>query len=66
MFTAASTFLGKMPLRKARRYVKAQNGRAEINQSHSIFLYNKSMGEIDRLDQNIISYKIGHHNKKWW
>ena len=30
--TAASTFVGKMPLRKAHRYVKAQNGRAEIDQ----------------------------------
>ena len=29
--TVASTFVGKMPLRKAHRYVKAQNGRAEID-----------------------------------
>ena len=28
--TVASAFVGKMPLRKAHRYVKAQNGRAEI------------------------------------
>ena len=39
--TAASTFVGKMPLRKAHSYVKAQNGRAEIDQPQSIFLYNK-------------------------
>ena len=42
--TVASTFVGKMPLRKAHRYVKAQNGRAEIDQPQSIFLYNKGMG----------------------
>ena len=41
--TVASTFVGKMPLRKAHRYVKAQNGRAEIDQPQSIFLYNKGM-----------------------
>ena len=64
--TVASTFFGKMPLRKAHHYVKAQNGRAEINQSQSIFLYNKGMGGVDRLDQNISSQMIGHQNKKWW
>ena len=29
--TVASTFVGKMPLRKAHCYVKTQNGRAEID-----------------------------------
>ena len=66
MVTVASTFVGKMPLRKAHRYVKAQNGRAEIDQPQSIFLYNKGMGGVDRLDQNISSYMIGHRSKKWW
>ena len=66
MVTVASTFVGKMPLRKAHRYVKAQNGRAEIDQSQSIFLYNKGMGGVDRLDQNISSYMIGYLSKKWW
>ena len=56
----------KMPLRKAHRYVKAQTGRAEIDQPQSIFLYDKGMGRVDRLDQNIISYMIGHSSKKWW
>ena len=65
MVTAASTFVGKMPLRKAHRYVKAQNGRTAIDQSQSIFLYNKGMGGADRLNQNISSYMIGHHSKKW-
>ena len=44
--TVASTFVGKMSLRKAHRYVKAQNGRAEIDQPQSIFLYNKGMGGV--------------------
>ena len=63
--TVASTFVGKMPLRKAHRYVKAQNGRTAIDQSQSIFLYNKGMGGADRLNQNISSYMIGHRSKKW-
>ena len=64
--TVASTFVGKMPLRKAHRYVKAQNGRAETDQPQSIFLYNKGMRGVDRHDQNISSYMIGHRSKKWW
>ena len=64
--TVASTFVGKMSLRTAHRYVKAQNGRAKIDQPQSIFLYNKGMGGVDHLDQNISSYMIGHHSKKWW
>ena len=38
---------------------------AEIDQPHSIFLCNKGMGGVDRLDQNIRSYMIGHRSKKW-
>ena len=65
--TVVSTFVGKMPLRKAHHYVKAQNGRAEIDQPQSIFLYNKGKGGVDGIDQNISSYMIGHRSKKrWW
>ena len=64
--TAASTFVRKMSFRKVHRYAKAQNGRAEIDQPQSIFLYNKGKGGVDRLNQNISSYMIGHRNKKWW
>ena len=55
-----------MPLRKAHHYVQAQIGRTEIDQPQSIFLYNKSMEGVDRLDQNISSSIIGHRSKKWW
>ena len=64
--TVVSTFVRKMPLRKAYRYVKAQNGRAEIEQPQSIFLYNKGKVGVDCIDQNFSSYMIGHRSKKWW
>ena len=65
--TVVSTFVGKMPLRKAHHYVEAQNGSAEIDQPQSIFLYNKGKGGVDGIDQNISSYMIGHRSKKrWW
>ena len=63
--TVASTFVEKIPLRKVHRYVKAQNGRTEIDQPQSIFLHNKGMGGVDHLAQNISSYMIGHRSKKW-
>ena len=66
LVTVASTFVGKMPLRKDHRYVKAQNGRTEIDKPQSIFLYNKGMRGVECLDQNISSYKIGDLSKKWW
>ena len=62
--TVASTFFGKMPVRKAHRYVKAQNGWPEIDQPQSIFLYNKGMRGVDCLDQNISSYMVGYRSKK--
>ena len=43
--TVAFTFVGKMLLRKAHRYDKAQNGRAEIDQPQSNFLYNIKVWE---------------------
>ena len=64
--SVASTFVGKMSLRKTHCYVKVQNGRAEIDQPQSIFLYNKGIGGVDHLNQNISSYMIGHLSKKWW
>ena len=65
--TVASTFVGKMPLRKAHCYVNAQNDRTEIDQPQSIFLYNKCMGGVDCVDKNISSYMIGHRcHKLWW
>ena len=38
----------------------------KIDQPQSIFLYNKAMGGVDCLDQNINSYMIGHRSQKWW
>ena len=63
MVTVASTFVGKMFVRKTHRYVKAGNGMAEIEQCQNIFLYNKAMGGVDCLDENVNSYMIGHCSK---
>ena len=64
MVTVAATFVGKILLRKANRYVKAQHGKAEIDQAKSIFLYSKGIVVVNCLDRNISSYMIGHRSKK--
>ena len=64
--TVASTLYGQSPMKKAQRYIKKKHGRVDIEQSKSIYQYNQGMGGIDRLDQNISTYMIGHRSKVWW
>ena len=61
--TVASTLYGKEPMKRAGRYIKGQGGRVEIDQPNSISFYNKTMGGVDRMGQNIGAYI---RNKKWW
>ena len=63
--TVAST-TGKEPMKRARRYIKDQGGRVEIDQPNAISFYNKTMGGVDRMDQNIGAHMINICNKKWW
>ena len=65
--TVASTLYGKEPMKRARRYIKDKGGRVEIDQPNSISVYNKTMGGVDRMDQNTGAYMIKiHSNKCWW
>ena len=64
--TVASTLYGKEPMKRARRYIKDKGGRVEIDQPNSISDYNKTMGGVDRMDQNIGAYMINIRSKKWW
>ena len=63
--TVASTLYGKEPMKRARRYINDKGGRVEIDQPNSISVYNKTMGGIDRMDQNIGAYMIKIRSKKW-
>ena len=62
----ASTLYGKEPMKRARRYIKDKGGRVEIDQPNSISVYNKTMGGVDRMDQNMGAYMINIRSKKWW
>ena len=63
--TALSTAFGKEPIRKANCYIKERGGRVETNQPNTIAVYNKTMGRVDQMDQNISAYMINICNKKW-
>ena len=64
--TVASTLYGKEPMKRAPRYIKDKGGRVEIDQPDFISVYNKTMGGVDRMDQNIGAYMINIRSKKWW
>ena len=53
-------------MKRARRYIKDQGGRDGTDQPNAISFYNKAMGGIDRMEQNIGAYMINIRNKKWW
>ena len=53
-------------MKRASRYIKDHGGRIEIDQPNAISFYNKTMGGVDRMDQNIGTYMINIPNKKWW
>ena len=53
-------------MQRARRYIKDQGGGIEIDQPNAISFYKKTMGGVDRIDQNIGAYMIKIRNKKWW
>ena len=54
--TVASTLYGKEPMKRARRYIKDKGSRIEIDQPNSISVYSKTMGGVDRMDQNIVDH----------
>ena len=64
--TVALTLYGKEPMKIARRYIKDQGVRVEIDQPNAISFYNKTMGGVDRMDQNTGACMINISNKKWW
>ena len=66
MVTVASTLYGKETMKRAGRYIKDKGSRVEIDQLNSISVYSKTMGGVDRMDQNIGAYMINIRSKKWW
>ena len=52
-------------MKRARCYINDEGGRVEIDQPNAISFCNKTMGGVDRMDQNIGAYMINIRHKKW-
>ena len=61
-----STFTGKEPMQSVKRFCHTEKKKVDIEQPNIIREYNKSMGGVDRMDQNIAAYMINLRSKKWW
>lgn len=62
--TIASTECGVNPLGKVKRW--CNNKRVDVDQPYCYQLYNKYMGGVDRLDQNVSKYRIAIRLKRWY
>jgi len=64
--TLASNCHGVEPTGTVQRWSSAEKRRVELVQPYLIGKYNKYMGGVDWMDQNIATYRISIRSKKWW
>jgi len=64
--TIASNCHSVNPLGQARRWSHKEKKIITISQPHTVAAYNTYMGGVDRLDQNIATYRISVRTTKWW
>ena len=57
---------GVAPIQTASRWSRAERRVIRIDQPFAITHYNKTMGGVDRMDQNVEMYRVGIRSKKWW
>ena len=55
-----------MPVTKATRWIAKEKQKKQIDQPFKVSQYNRNMGGIDRMDQNIDNYRLDVRSKKWW
>ncbi|XP_070179144.1 piggyBac transposable element-derived protein 3-like [Littorina saxatilis] len=61
-----SNCVGIHPLQTANRWSRSAHQRVQIGQPFLIYHYNKTMGGVDRMDQNVDTYRVTIRTKKWW
>ena len=64
--TMASNVHGVFPLQKVQRWSAKETKRINVDQPGMVKAYNKGMGGVDRMDQNVGAYRISMRTKKWW
>jgi DNA excision repair protein ERCC-6 len=66
LVSMASTSLEAHPLQSASRFSRSVKARVSVAQPNCFAVYNKTMGGVDRMDQNIGSYRCSIRGRKWW
>lgn len=64
--TLASNCHGIEPLGTAKRWSRSERKFVDITQPYVIDRYNRHMGGVDRMDQNVSTYRISIRSRKWW
>lgn len=54
------------PIGQVHRWISTEKKKLPVPQPFVIGQYNKNMGGVDRMDQNINNYRINIRSKKWW
>ncbi|XP_046684485.1 piggyBac transposable element-derived protein 3-like [Homalodisca vitripennis] len=57
---------GVAPLGEAKRYSVTERKKVSIPQPYRIAQYNRNMGGVDLMDNNISNYRIGVRGKRWY
>ncbi|XP_049948076.1 piggyBac transposable element-derived protein 3-like [Schistocerca serialis cubense] len=66
VFTLASTCEGVEPVSFVKRYSAKEKKTVQVQGPQIITAYNKHMGGVDRMDENIAMCRINIRNKKWY
>ena len=66
MINLCSNASGVHPISKASRYSSSEKQRVQTDQPFLIKLYNEHMGVVDRMDQNVLKYRLDMISKKWY
>lgn len=64
--TFCSNAIGVNPLGSAKRYSQKEKKFIQVEQPRIVKYYNRSMGGVDRSDQNISLYRTAIRGKKWY
>ena len=54
------------PTTNASRWSQAADARVQVDMPHTVEQYNRYMGGVDRMDQNIGTCRVGIRSKKWY
>ncbi|XP_008481385.1 piggyBac transposable element-derived protein 3-like [Diaphorina citri] len=64
--TLGSNQYGIHPIQTAKRFSREEKKQIDVPQPHIVSMYNKNMGGVDLMDNNISNYRIGIRGKKWY